>query len=190
MKWFTAKHTELSDDELLVKAKNEDTPEYATALFTRYIEYVYGACLKYYKNEDDAKDKVMDVYHRYLSKIKVHDVKNPKSWLYVLTKNFCLEKLRKENRDREKLDNVILMQSEEVFHPFNEEQIGKEESLQKMEKCIETLEMEQKRCIKLFYLKKHSYKEITEELGLSWSNVRSLIQNGRRNLKHCMEKHA
>jgi len=190
MKWFTAKHTELSDDELLKRAKVEDTPEFATALFTRYIEYVYGACLKYYKNEADAEDKVMDVYQRYLKKIKTHEVKNPKSWLYVLTKNFCLEKLRKENRDREKLDNVIFMQSEEIFHPFNEEEIDKEESLQKMEKCIETLEKEQKQCIELFYLKKHSYKEITANLELSWSNVRSLIQNGRRNLKRCMEKNA
>ena len=190
MQWFTAKHNDLTDHELLERAKTEKDKEYATALFTRYIEYVYGACLKYYKNEADSKDKVMEVYERYLEKVKVHDIKNPKSWLYVLTKNFCLEKLRKENRDREKLDNIIVMQSDEVFHPFNEEMVDKEEMLNKLEDCISKLNSEQKSCVELFYLEKRSYKEITESLDIGWSTVRSLIQNGRRNIKNCMENNA
>ena len=42
--------------------------------------------------------------------------------------------------------------------------------------------------IRLFYLENKCHNEITEMTGMDWNRVRSLIQNGRRNLKNCMEK--
>jgi RNA polymerase sigma-70 factor (ECF subfamily) len=57
-----------------------------------------------------------------------------------------------------------------------------------LEKCIETLGDEQKQCVKLFYLQEKCYKEITESTGFDMNKVKSYIQNGKRNLKICMEK--
>lgn len=185
MKWFKSRHINFTEEELLAKAKSEEEKEYASALFTRYLEQVYGVCMKYYKDPERSKDAVMGIYERYLKKVKYHDVKNFKSWLYVMSKNYCLEKLRKAKRDRKKLDQAILMQSDDIFHPYDGNE--QEEMLIKLENCIEKLKENQNKCIKLFYLQKKTYLEITEELEIGWSSVRSLIQNGKRNLKNCIE---
>ncbi|HEY0653572.1 MAG TPA: sigma factor-like helix-turn-helix DNA-binding protein, partial [Chryseosolibacter sp.] len=63
-----------------------------------------------------------------------------------------------------------------------------ESNLRKLEGCIETLPEEQRQCVKLFYLQKKCYKEITELTGFELNKVKSYIQNGKRNLKICMEK--
>jgi len=124
----------------------------------------------------------MDIYELYAKKIKTHQVDRFKSWLYVLSKNHCLEKLRKKKWQEEK---STFMQFDTSFHPYSED--DKEELLQKLENCIKSLEREQKQCIKMFYLEKQSYNDISNSLELPWNKIRSLIQNGRRNLKNCME---
>jgi RNA polymerase sigma factor (sigma-70 family) len=65
---------------------------------------------------------------------------------------------------------------------------SREEDLQKLEHCLQTLSEEQKVTVELFYLQNKCYKEIAESTGIEWNKVRSYIQNGRRNLKICMEK--
>ena len=186
MEWFKTKHIDLTDDELLERIKEEDSQEWSTALFSRYVELIYGVCMKYYKNPSDSKDATMDIYGKFCSKVKTHNIEYFKSWLYTMVKNHCLEKLRKANRDREKFNAIPIMQSEEVFHPFSEDL--NESVLIKLEECITKLKDDQKICIDLFYLQKKSYEEIVDTLKLEWNRVRSLIQNGRRNLKICLEK--
>lgn len=185
MNWFKAKHIELSDDELLLKIKTDPSSEWTSILFSRYIELIYGVCLKYYKDAEKSKDATMALYEKFSKKIKTHKVDNFKSWLFVLVKNDCLEKLRKSTRERDKLKQSTFMQSEEVFHPFSVNK--KEEQLTLLEDCIEQLNEDQKKCVEAFYLKKKSYQEISQSMKLEWNKVRSLIQNGRRNLKNCME---
>lgn len=147
---------------------------------------IYGVCLKYLKNEEGSKDAVMDIYEKLVKKLLKHDVAYPKSWLYALTKNHCYEILRSKSRVMEKENDAYLMYSEEVYRLNDEDDLEREVGL--LNDCIERLEKQQKECIKLFYLEKKTYKEVTEILSIQWSQARSLIQNGRRNLKNCMEK--
>ncbi len=184
---FKSDHIEASDDSLIQLFKETDRIEYATDLYSKYIELVYGVCLKYFKNEDDSKDAVMDIYEKVISKLKTHDVDYFKSWLFILSKNHCLSELRKSKRVFEKeIDYKKINGEEPSFLPFEGDM--KEAQLVKMENCIQHLIDNQKQCITRFYLKKQSYKDIAEQLSMSWSRVRSLIQNGRRNLKICIEK--
>ena len=111
-----------------------------------------------------------------------------KAWLYTVSKNYCLDLLRKNKRTVEKKDAYELMQNDQVYHPYNEKEDKNEQMLIKLSECMEGLSSSQKKMIKLFYLDKRSYKEITELEDLSWNKVRTLIQNGRRNLKICLEK--
>jgi len=187
LEWFKTKHIDLTDKELLERIKKDPSNQWSTALFSRYVELIYGVCMKYYKDPTNSKDATMDIYEKFCVKIKTHNVEHIKSWLYTLVKNHCLEKLRKSNRDREKFNDIPFMQSEEVFHPFSTDE--KEMVLLKLEECITKLKGDQKECIELFYLQKKSYEEISNSLKLEWNRVRSLIQNGRRNLKICIEKH-
>jgi RNA polymerase sigma-70 factor (ECF subfamily) len=64
----------------------------------------------------------------------------------------------------------------------------KEARLDRLSSCIETLSAEQKAAVSLFYLENKCYKEIETITGFDWNKVRSLVQNGRRNLRICMQR--
>ncbi|MEM6378530.1 MAG: sigma-70 family RNA polymerase sigma factor [Bacteroidota bacterium] len=155
-------------------------------LFDRYLEMLYGVCLKYLKSPEAAEDAVMNIFEQLPTKLNKHEVKDFRPWVYVLAKNHCLMELRKKQR-------IIpvapeLMQSDEVVHPiFEQPEDGKEFQLQQLESCMEELPLKQKTCVDLFYLQGLSYKEIATQKDLSVGTVRSNIQNGRRNLKNCIE---
>lgn len=151
------------------------------------MEMVYGVCLKYFKEPEEAKDAVINIFEELVTKLKKYQVINFKSWLYQLTKNYCLMKLRSKKTLPVKVESDV-MYLKENEHPDNSEE--KEELLMGMEMCIEQLPAEQKQAIQLFYLEGKCYKEISELTQTDTGKVRSFIQNGRRNLKMCMEKQA
>ncbi|WP_235294233.1 RNA polymerase sigma factor [Portibacter lacus] len=157
-----------------------------TVFFSKYMSMIYAVCLKYLKNEEKSKDAVMDIYEKLVEKLLKHEVAYPKSWLYTLTKNHCYEILRSQSRVLEKENQAAIMYSDDVYRLSNIEE--KEAELGMLENCIEKLETEQQQSVRLFYLEKKTYKEVTDLMSITWSRARSLIQNGRRNLKNCMEK--
>lgn len=155
-------------------------------LYQRYMELVYGVCLKYYKEPEASKDAVMQIFEELVSKLKKHEVDNFKGWLHQVAKNHCLMQLRTPKNMKTVEFKAELVQSEENVHLNGV--LEKEENFKKMEYCLSTLAGEQREVIKLFYLEGKCYNEIVEMTGQEWNQVRSLIQNGRRNLKICMEK--
>ncbi len=176
----------LSDEELLKKFKKNADQQTLANLYLRYTDLVYGVCIKYLKDAEAAKDAVMNIYEELTIKLQTHEIEIFKSWLYVLAKNHCLMKIRKEKRIVTVEFTQTIMQSEDFTHL--DSVLEKEKELKKLEFCIEDLPGEQRTSIKMFYLENKCYNEIVESTGLNWSKVRSLIQNGRRNLKICMEK--
>ena len=179
---------QFSDNELLGIVDSNNVMEVVAILFERYKEQIFGVSLKYLQSIPSAEDASMEIYQLVLKKILKSDIKNLKAWLYTVSKNYCLDLLRKNKRTVEKKDAYELMQNDQVYHPYNEEEDKNEQMLIKLSECMEGLSSSQKKMIKLFYLDKRSYKEITELEDLSWNKVRTLIQNGRRNLKICLEK--
>jgi RNA polymerase sigma factor (sigma-70 family) len=177
---------ELPDKELVALFRTSRNMEVLAVLFQRYMDLLYGVCLKYLKQPETAKDAVMQIFEELVAKLPKHEVDNFKSWLYTLAKNYCLMQLRTPKNIKTTEFNPDSMQLEEEMH-LNGIQL-KEENLQKLERCLETLSTEQKRSVELFYLQNKCYKEIAGETGIEWNKVRSFIQNGRRNLKICMEK--
>ncbi len=181
------KNTDLLDDLSQIEAyKTSKDLEALSPFFKKYMGLIYGVCLKYLKDQEQSKDAVMEVYEKLTSKLLKHEIANPKSWLYTLTKNHCYEILRSKKRVMEKESDAQLMYSEQVFRPYNDD--DKEVKLDLLDTCIASLENMQQNCVKLFYLEKKTYKEICAILSIKWDKARSLIQNGRRNLKLCMEK--
>ena len=127
----------------------------------------------------------MQIFEYLVDALKKHDVSNFKSWLHVTTRNHCLMQLRKDNREvlAENLSYSIVEYATDEHHT-NEDL---EYDLQKLEDCVEQLKNEQQDCVRLFYLEKRSYVEISDQTGHPIKKVKSYIQNGRRNLKICME---
>jgi RNA polymerase sigma factor (sigma-70 family) len=178
-------HTGLTDKELVGQYKSTDDLKLLGDLYQRYMELVYGVCMKYLQDSEKAKDAVMQIFEELVHKLKKHEVENFKSWLYQLAKNHCLMQLRTPRNLKTVEIPEGLMQSEENVHLNGE--LEKEENFKKLEYCLGTLSDEQRRVVKLFYLDGKCYNEIVEMTGMEWNQVRSLIQNGRRNLKICME---
>jgi RNA polymerase sigma-70 factor (ECF subfamily) len=176
----------LTDAELVMQYKESAEPEVIGALYQRYMDLVYGVCLKYLKHPENAQDSVISIFEELVVKVPKHEIDNFKGWLYTLAKNHCLMRLRSNKKQPVVHFDVELMQSEENVHLNGE--LEKEENFQRLEFCLGQLPAEQKNVIELFYLQGKCYNEITELTGLEWNKVRSYIQNGRRNLKICMDQ--
>ena len=175
-----------SDKELVLEYQQNGNLQVLATLYQRYMELVYGVCLKYLEDSEKAKDAVMQVFEELVIKLKKHEVDNFKSWLYTLAKNHCLMQLRSGKNKKTVSISPDLMQNSEELHLNGE--LQKEAEFKKLERCLQTLTAEQQQTVTLFYLHQKCYNEIVEQTGLDWKKVRSLIQNGRRNLKICMEK--
>jgi RNA polymerase sigma-70 factor (ECF subfamily) len=154
-------------------------------VYQRYMELVYGVCLKYFKEQELAKDSVMQIFEELVSKLKKHEVDNFKGWLHQVARNYCLMQLRTPRNLKTVEFKTELVQSEENVHLNGV--FEKEENFKKLEYCLGTLTENQREAIRLFYLEGKCYNEIVEMTGQDWNQVRSFIQNGRRNLKLCME---
>lgn len=151
------------------------------------MDLVFGVCLKYFKDAERCKDAVMDIFDELNTKLRVHEVENFKGWLHVLARNYCLMQLRSPRNIKTTEFNPVFMYSQQNEH-LNGEALEKEENFKKLEQCMDTLPEEQKQSVMLFYLESKCYNEIAEITGFDWNKVRSYIQNGKRNLKICMEE--
>lgn len=175
-----------SDAELLAAYRQSGELRILGELYQRYMDLSYGVCLQYLEDADAAKDAVMSVFEELVHKLRRHEPVNFKNWLYTVVKNYCLMQLRSRGKIKMTALDPDRMQPGEEMHQEDREQ--QEWRLNELAKCLETLSTDQKRTVELFYLQEKCYKEIVDITGLDWNKVRSLIQNGRRNLKICMEK--
>ena len=178
----------LSDGELVVQYRGKQDLEILGALYKPYMYLVYGVCMKYLKNRDDSQDAVMQIFEILVRDIPKYEIRNFKSWLYGVSRNYCLMKLRKDISERnryELMGEELFMESTAVLHPIEEKD---DEDLQiRLKACLERLKEDQRRCIELFYYQQYCYKEIAAEMKLEENKVKSFIQNGKRNLKLCIE---
>lgn len=172
------------DDKLLDEYRASGDIAILGQLFQRYMSLLYGVCLKYLSDDEKAKDAVMGIFEELVHKVKQHEIKQFRGWLYVLARNYCLMQLRSDKKmDVINLDDV--MESTPFLHP---DERYNEDYLKILERCMEKLPFKQKQSIKMFYLQEKCYKDIAEETGFSMNDVKSYIQNGKRNLKICIEK--
>jgi RNA polymerase sigma factor (sigma-70 family) len=190
MFFINPKSRQQATDQDLLDAfgKKQDLDDLAE-LFNRYVHLVYGVCIKYLKNKDDAQDAVMQIFEKLIRDVNRFEIKNFKSWLYVFSKNYCLMKIRssKAGLSIKQMGEMQEVMENELLVHHDDETNSLEENLRALEKCIETLVAEQKQCVSLFFLKEMSYKQIIEQTGLEIKKVKSYLQNGKRNLKICME---
>jgi RNA polymerase sigma factor (sigma-70 family) len=180
----TSQLKHLSDSELLEQFYSDNNLQWLGALLERYTLLLFGVCMKYLKDEHEAKDAVQQIFLKVLTDASKYRIEFFKSWLYMVAKNYCLMKLRdklknevqdlNENLQAEEIDQAELMKNERAYHL--------------LEASINDLVPEQQQCIILFYIRKNSYREISEATGFDLMKVKSYIQNGKRNLKLILEK--
>ncbi|MEO5908440.1 MAG: sigma-70 family RNA polymerase sigma factor [Ginsengibacter sp.] len=181
---LSGKHKDITDAELLQNFYHEHDNKWLGILLPRYTLLLLGVCMKYLKNEEDARDCVQQIFLKVINELQKYKVDYFKSWIYMIAKNHCLMKLRDQRSMPVELNEQIIP----AENPVNKnELIEKEALLQKMQEAIKQLNPEQQQCVNLFYLQKKSYAEVAEATGYSMLQVKSHLQNGKRNLKLMME---
>lgn len=188
---FRKNKIEEDDISLVNRFKKSDDRECMGILFERYTYLVYGICMKYLKDEEKSKDAVMEVFEKVMHEILHHEINNFSSWLHSVARNYCLMQLRSQKTKNEKStewqkSEMLFMEMAEEMHLSVKDE--KEEQLQKLELAIEQLNNEQKKCIQLFYIEQKSYQEVAQITGYDLKQVKSYLQNGKRNLENLMRK--
>jgi RNA polymerase sigma-70 factor (ECF subfamily) len=176
----------MPDLELVRLYKQSGDMNVLGVLFSRYMNLVYGVCLKYLKDRNESKDAVMQVFEKLTQTLRTHEVTWFKSWLYTTTRNHCLMQLRAKKGPNVEITETLVMESALREHPEDGQEL--EENLAKLEKCLERLNEEQQQCVRLFFLQQKSYRQISDVTGFDFNQVKSHIQNGKRNLKNCLER--
>jgi len=180
------KYKRLSDQDLILRYKESGELAVVGELYNRYMSLVYGVCLKYLKDREESRDAVMQIFEKLVSTLREHDVTHFKSWLYASSRNHCLMQLRARKGKNFEEINDSFMETRVDMHLEDGSEM--ESNLSKLENCIDQLVAEQKSCIQLFYIQQKCYKEIVTLTGFDDNKVKSYIQNGKRNLKICMDQ--
>jgi len=179
----------ITDQELLDRYHSDRNNEWLGVLLQRYTLLLLGVCMKYMRQEEEAKDCVQQIFVKIITELPKYKVEFFKSWIYTIARNHCLMKLR----DRHGREAVVLTDTMTAAwdeDPGKKQHLEKDQMLELMGQSLEELGEEQKSCVILFYLEKRSYQEIAERTGFTLMQVKSHIQNGKRNLKLLMEKKA
>ena len=181
------RYNDITDQQLLSKYYSDHNSEWLGVLLQRYTLLLLGVCMKYLKDEDEAKDSVQQIFLKVIQELQKYKVEYFKSWLYMVAKNHCLMKLRDRNgkQTSEINDRLSATPGDESDKSAQEKN---DYTLELMQDALKELNPEQRQCVTLFYLEKKSYQQISDATGYNLLQVKSYIQNGKRNLKLLIEK--
>ena len=188
MRFFPWKRkSPLSDEELLASYRASGEKAIVGELYTRYAHLVYGLCLNYFRDREQARDAVLQLFEKLFVSLRKNEPENFKMWLTFVARNFCISELRKQKVQQDRKENYAADEKNTADDPVEEIE-KKEKNLERLEKAVQSLGDEQRTCIELFYFKEKSYTEISTLTGFSEKQVKSYLQNGKRNLKLFLEQ--
>lgn len=187
----TGPYRGLTDEAIAESYRLNGDTEAIGELFRRYKHLVFGVCMKYMQDEDEAKDALMQIFEKLMRDLRKHEVGFFKGWLYRNAQNHCLMQLRKIKPERSGFEDRVMENAahQHLPSPDTETMNDREDMLTRLEHALHHLDVHQASCLKLFYLESRSYMEISASTGYSLNQVKSYIQNGKRNLKLKLERH-
>jgi RNA polymerase sigma factor (sigma-70 family) len=184
--------TEKSDAELIQEFKSGKNAQALGVLFERYVHLVFGVCMKYLKDKEESRDATMQIFEKLRTDLQKHEVQKFSYWLHTVSKNYCLMQLRSRDAMKNYDDALLVTEdgvTEDGLLPGLFEENNSEQFLEILPAAIQNLNEEQRACIELFYMKEKCYEEVSEITGYTMKQVKSYIQNGKRNLKIYLVKH-
>lgn len=181
------KYQKLTDQQLLEHFYADHDNEWLGILLQRYTLLLLGLCMKYLKNEEQAKDSVQQIFLKVITELQKYKVEYFKSWVYMVAKNHCLMILRdRQGKIPAEITDRLKIAAEE--EQDKQALLQNDHTMELMGSALKELNPEQQQCVTLFYLNKKSYQEISEATGYSLLQVKSYIQNGKRNLRILIDK--
>jgi RNA polymerase sigma factor (sigma-70 family) len=196
MLFFKKKHKPESETDLLREYRQTGDLAILGKLYEPQMEMVFAISMKYFKDEEEAKDTVMQLFEELIPKLRQYEVENFRAWLGMVTRNYCLMELRKKTVEISNFNAQENDEDENYSNNFMEistsehliDSLDLEQNLTKLDDCLKTLNLEQKQSVELFFMQEKTYQEVAQLTGFEINKVKSYLQNGKRNLKNCMEK--
>jgi len=187
--WLFKKRDFATDEELALNYFNTGDKELVGLLFEKHVKTVFGVCLFYFRDKDVAKDAVMQIFEKLITELKKTEVKNFKGWLSFVVRNYCISEIRKNKNKYRLPESYLEFELTETTIEEEEKVLGlsDEVMMDHMQAGLSELKENQKLCVELFYLKGQSYQQICDKTNFSLNEVKSFIQNGKRNLKLLIE---
>lgn len=188
--WLFSKHSNQSDEELISNYRLTGDKNSFASLFKNHVTVIYGTCLFYLQDKDEAKDAVMNIFEKLLTELKKEEIKNFQGWLSFVVRNHCISLIRKRKTHQKNTASYFEFeyQTPDLEEETNIHLVDDETMLLNLNDCLPKLKANQRICIELFYLKHLSYQQISTQTGYSISEIKSYIQNGKRNLKLMIEE--
>ncbi len=185
-----------TDAEFVAAYKATGNLDVLGELYERHMDLVYAVCFNYLRDEADSQDAVMQLFEQLVVDLRQHEVTNVKSWLHTVARNHCLMHLRRQKtRVQQELTEThlnghegLLVWPPAAHTPEHEAQLDLDRHLGALPHALEQLPAPQQRCLDLFYLQQKSYAEVASLTGYDLKQVKSHLQNGRRNLKLLLQK--
>lgn len=186
--WLFNKKVNKTDEELVAAYKESGNKNVFADLFKNHVNTIYGTCLFYLQDKDEAKDEVMNIFEKLLLDLKQNDIKNFKAWLGFVVRNHCISVIRKRNTAMKNVKGYYEYKETTYETELKIENVSEEKLIEHLKECLPKLKETQHKCIELFYLKNLSYQQISELTGYEINEVKSYIQNGKRKLKLLIEE--
>lgn len=184
----SARQDNFTDESLILSYQKYDDQLAFETLFKRYSHLVFCVCQKYLQNEAESQDAVMEIFIKLLHELKRHQIAAFKGWIYTFTKNHCLMKIRKVDGRRKHVSDPEEWDAANVHDEFDTLLQETPYEIRNLRAALAQLNAAQKTCVQLFYLEKKTYEEISKMTGYSVRQVKSHIQNGKRNLKNILKQ--
>jgi RNA polymerase sigma-70 factor (ECF subfamily) len=188
--WLFKNKEYLSDEELVSQFKRDGNKSVFAELFKKHVKVVYGTCLFYLQDKDEAQDATMQLFEKLMVEVKIRDISNFKGWLSFVVRNHCISIIRKNKSNQKNIKSYYEfeyeapnIETEEKINSVDDDQM-----IALMTESLFQLKEKQRICIDLFYLKNKSYQDIAIETNFSINEIKSYIQNGKRNLKLLIEE--
>lgn len=187
--WLFKKKEYNSDEELLKHYKQSGNKELFADLFKKHVSVVYGTCLFYLQDKDEAQDATMQLFEKLMLDINNREIDNFKGWLSFVVRNHCISLIRKNKSQSKNIKSYYEFEYEAPDYETEEKinSVSDDVLLENMKTCLPKLKENQRICVELFYLKNKSYQDIANETNFSLNEIKSYIQNGKRNLKLFLE---
>jgi RNA polymerase sigma factor (sigma-70 family) len=188
--WLFKKREFATDEELALGYYNTGDKDLVGQLFEKHVKTVFGVCLFYFKDKDVARDAVMQIFEKLITELKRTEVKNFKGWLSFVVRNYCISEIRKNKNKYRLPEKYLEFETTEAF--LDEEEkiaaVNDDLMMDHLQTCLPELKENQRICVDLFYLRNQSYQQICDKTKFSLNEVKSYIQNGKRNLKLLIEE--
>ena len=187
--WLFKKKEYSSDEELLKHYKQSGNKDLFADLFKKHVSVVYGTCLFYLQDKDEAQDATMQLFEKLMLDINTREIDNFKGWLSFVVRNHCISIIRKNKSQNKNIKSYYEFEYEDANYETEEKinTVSDDVMLENMKQCLPKLKEKQRLCVELFYLNNKSYQDIANQTGFTLNEIKSYIQNGKRNLKLLLE---